>query len=284
MSFLDHIRVCNAHDLAHFRPFVLGGRRMGWVKPAFMRHLAAFPDVFAVRDDLVALSERLHDPRQRTAAVRRVIDELAAEKLVRGPRGEDYAVLGAWGEAPAMLLDRAAVPLFGVRAFGLHVNGFVRDGERLKLWIGRRALDKSVAPGKLDNLVAGGQPAGPSLAENLRKEAREEADLPDWLIARAKPVGAIGYVMETEAGLKPDTMFCYDLELPADFVPRNTDGEIADFRLMPVEEAAALIQEGDAFKFNVNLVITDFLIRHGCLDPDSEPDYLEIVAGLRRRV
>ena len=27
-------------------------------------------------------------------------------------------------------------------------------------------------------------------------------------------------------GLKPDVLFCYDLELPGDFVPRPQDGEV----------------------------------------------------------
>ncbi|MEC8136822.1 MAG: DUF4743 domain-containing protein, partial [Pseudomonadota bacterium] len=35
-----------------------------------------------------------------------------------------------------------------------------------------------------------------------------------------------------------------------------------------------------AFKFNCNLVIIDFLIRHGILDPDSEPDYTDLCRGL----
>ena len=51
-------------------------------------------------------------------------------------------------------------------------------------------------------------------------------------------VGAISYCQETDSGLKPDVMFCYDLELPADFAPRNTDGEVDTFYLWPVEEVA----------------------------------------------
>lgn len=29
-----------------------------------------------------------------------------------------------------------------------------------------------------------------------------------------------------EEGLKPDVLFCYDLQLPADFVPKPQDGEV----------------------------------------------------------
>ena len=53
---------------------------------------------------------------------------------------------------------------------GVHVNGFVRKAEGLQLWVGRRAKDKATAPGKLDHIVAGGQPFGLSVFDNLLKE------------------------------------------------------------------------------------------------------------------
>jgi hypothetical protein len=76
-------------------------------------------------------------------------------------------------------------------------------------------------------------------------------------------------------------MFCYDLELPRDFSPIAVDGEVESFHLMPIDEVATIIRHGFEFKFNCNLVIIDFLIRHGMLDPDSEPDYTALCEGLR---
>jgi hypothetical protein len=104
--------------------------------------------------------------------------------------------------------------------------------------------------------------------------------VPRHLIDRAAPVGALFYRMETKAGLRDDVLFAFDLEVPADFIPRNTDGEIAEFHAMPAREAVARVRDGDDFKFNVNLVVIDFALRHGLITPD-EPDYLDIVAGLR---
>lgn len=282
MSFLDHIRACNAYDLDRFRPFVVGAERVGWVRRDFAAMLAAFGDVFGVDDDTVTLAPALKTRAERSAAVAHVVDALAARGAVRERRGELYPVAPEFGRPPLLLIDRAVVAQFGVRAYGLHVNGYVRGANGIALWIGTRARDKSVAPGKLDNMIAGGQPHGLTLAENLRKEAREEADLPDALIDRCLPVGALRYCFENENGLKPDTLFVYDVALPPDFVPRNTDGELEGFALMPAAEVAERVRTTDDFKFNVNLVILDFLVRHGLLDPDTEPDYLEIVAGLRR--
>ena len=132
----------------------------------------------------------------------------------------------------------------------------------------------------LDNFVAGGQPVGIGLMDNVVKEAGEEAGVPPELARHARPVGAITYCQETTIGLKPGVMFCYDLELPADFVPHNTDGELEDFYLWPVEKVMEVVADKSDFKFNCNLVCIDFFVRHGLLDP-TRPDYVDIVRGLR---
>lgn len=280
MSFLDHIAACNSHDIAKFRPLVADDAALGWVRHDVAGWLAAFPDVYTVDDRSVRLLPAT--PDRRSAAIDATCAELHARHGTPTPKGERYAAVRRWGDEAAFTVDRAVVSLFGLRAHGVHVNGFVRAPDGLKLWIGKRAEDKSVAPGKLDNMVAGGQPAHLSLMDNVVKEAAEEADVPAALARQARPVGAVSYCLEDQWGLKPDVMFCFDLELPTDFTPRNTDGEIQGFRLMTVDAVAALVRDGDAFKYNVPLVIIDFLIRHGRLDPDGEPDYLAIVRGLRR--
>jgi hypothetical protein len=66
-------------------------------------------------------------------------------------------------------------------------------------------------------------------------------------------------------------------------VPRNVDGEVEGFELWPLDRVAAAVRDTDDFKFNVPLVIMDFLVRHGRLRPE-DPDYVAIVAGLRRDV
>ena len=105
--------------------------------------------------------------------------------------------------------------------------------------------------------------------------------IPRSLIEQAVPVGAVTYRMATRLGIRDDVLFAYDLEMPADFVPRNTDGEIVGFELMPADEVVERIRTTDDFKFNVNLVILDFAVRHGLLRPD-DPEYLDIAGGLHR--
>lgn len=198
------------------------------------------------------------------------------------PKGEKYRVVDQWGKEPTFLLDRAFAPTFGIMAFGVHVNGLVRTKQGLHLWIGRRSATRDTAPGKLDNMVAGGQPADLGLMENVIKEGAEEADLPIALAGQARSVGMITYLMKDSRGLKQDSLFVFDLDLPETFRPRNTDGEIDDFLFMSVEEAMERVRSGDDFKFNVNLVLIDFFMRHGLISPDKEPDYARLAGGLRR--
>ena len=258
----------------------MAGQRVGSVRIDFIERLREFGAVFEIGADAVVLSPRYSTPEARTSAMNDVVLALVANKTFAKFRREAYAVMTGWGAPPLFLIDRSAVAPFGIRAFGVHINGYTRRGGKTLLWIGKRALDKAVEPGKLDNMVAGGQPAGLSLVDNLIKEAAEEAGIPRALALRANGAGAISYCMEGERGLKPDTMFVYDLEVPEDFVPRNTDGEISDFRLMDFDEVTERVRTSYDFKFNVSLVLIDFLIRVGHITPANEPDFLDLVTGL----
>jgi hypothetical protein len=282
MTLIDHVKRCNAFDPADYRPFEIAGLRLGAVRHQTAERLAAFPETFAVSERAIRLDDRLTSPAARTTAVAAALDRLRQDGVFPQSRGEDYRVVSQWGDEPLMRIDRSAVSAFGLRAFGVHLNGYVRQGKTIKIWIGQRASDREVEPDKLDNMVAGGQPADLGLRENLVKEAAEEAGVSRSMALGAIPVGVLSYCMAGDSGLKPDTLFTYDLEVPADFRPNNTDGEISGFFLMEVDEILDLLRNSWRFKFNVPLVLIDFFIRHGQLSPDDEPNYVELVRGLRQ--
>lgn len=281
MSFLDRIRACNTYDLSNYVPFRIDRHLVGWIRPAVRDILAEWPEVFMIRPDHIGITRHFNTIEQRTAALDRVNRALVKRSAIVRWHGERYPVTACDRLRPLLLIDRAACSTYGVRSFGQHLNGFVRTPNGLKLWIARRAVDKPTYPAMLDNLVAGGLPYGIALADNLAKECWEEAAIPPTLAASARPVGAISYCWETPAGLKPDVMFTYDLELPESYTPRCNDGEVESFELWPVEQVAEMVQGSTLFKPNCNLVIIDFLIRHGVISAD-DPDYLELVTGLRR--
>ncbi len=280
MSFVDHIRRCNNYDPARAIPVFAGASRVGLVRRDNAEALSRFPDVFGVSENRVELRAQ-GDAAAVSRAVDRVVDALVDEKHIPKTRSETFDVSARWRMPPIFRLDRGAVPFFGTRAYGVHLNGYRRDRPELHLWVGRRAPNKSVAPDKLDNIVAGGIGNGHGLVETLVKEADEEATIPPDLIARAVPAGAVSYRMETALGIRDDVLFVYDLELPADFSPTNSDGEFVGFTLMPASAVLDRIRCSDDFKFNVNLVILDFAVRHGLLPPD-DTEYLEVATGLHR--
>jgi 8-oxo-dGTP pyrophosphatase MutT (NUDIX family) len=282
MPFRDHIIRCNNYDPARIVPLVAGTDRIGLMRRDNAEALRRFPEVFAVFEDKVALVAQ-GDTAGISQSVDRVVDALVAEKQIPKTRSETFDVALCWGAPPLFRLDRGAVPFFGTRAYGVHLNGYCRTGSDFALWVGRRAPDKRVAPNKLDNLVAGGIGNGYGLVDTLVKEAEEEATIPPGMIARAVPAGAVSYRMETALGIRDDVLFVYDLEVPPDFEPKNRDGEFASFALMPAGAVLERIRTSFDFKFNVNLVILDFAIRRGILRPD-DPEYLDVATGLHRRL
>jgi 8-oxo-dGTP pyrophosphatase MutT (NUDIX family) len=280
MSYLDRIAACNTYDLAAFIPLVVDDVAVGWIHGSNVAALTGKGSPLIAKAERISFAPGNESPEERSAAIAKVAPAWVQLGLVPKLRREIYPVRRFWSDADFFRIDRALAQILGCRAFGVHLNGYVKKNGGTWLWIGRRNSDRMIEPNKLDNMVAGGQPADLGIEENLFKECEEEAGMPASLAQNAMPAGTVTYAFEGDRGLKVDTLFCYDLDVPEDFTPQNRDGEILDFHLMPVEEVLALIEAGPAFKFNVSLVILDFAIRHGLITPDKEPDYERILAGL----
>jgi 8-oxo-dGTP pyrophosphatase MutT (NUDIX family) len=259
---LRHIEACNNAILPGRRlPFRIGAAQVGWVLPDFADLLCGFPGIARHCGGVTLEPARAGDLP--------AIAQGLAERGVLGWRGENFDVRAAPGAPVLAQVDRAALPAFGICAEGVHINGLVRHGNGLFVWVGRRASHKQLDPGKYDHVVAGGVPAGLSPWETLLKEAAEEAAIPASVATQAVAVARIGYTMERPEGLRRDLLHCYDLYLPAEFVPRPADGEVAAFELWPIPRALAVVAGTDAFKFNVNLVLIDLFLRTKLIDPGS---------------
>ncbi|MEW5304552.1 MAG: hypothetical protein WDW38_009278 [Sanguina aurantia] len=286
-GFAERIRECNTglEELPTLTPFFVCGVEVGKLKPGFVKVLQRFADVFQTVGPVgpsgrVEVAASLTTTEQRSAAVAAVLAQLRAEGVISGWRDELYPVVSAFTDEPVLLVERAAATHFGIKAYGVHVNGYVKKEDGLHIWVARRSMTKANWPGKLDHLVAGGQPHGLSPCANVVKECGEEAGVGESLAWTAVPVGAVSYLTISNTGYKPDVLFCYDLLLPEDFVPKAMDGEVESFQLWPVSRVAEVVSTTTEFKTNCCLVIIDFLIRHGQISP-SAPGYLQLVSGLR---
>ncbi|RUS71469.1 hypothetical protein EGW08_020768 [Elysia chlorotica] len=268
-------------------PFFVNNRQVGLIRPDFWVHFKNYPDVFQLvekpqgsKKPGVHLSEDYKDYKERTAVVSKVLEELRAKDAIgslRGWRDENYSVKPNFAEQPLLEVERSASGLFGLLEYGVHINGFTRSAKgELKMWIGRRSKTKQTFPDMLDNMCAGGLPAGMGVLECARKECQEEANVSDQLLDRLKPVGCISYFYEDERGLQPESQFIFDLELPEDFTPVNTDGEMGSFQLLTMSEIQTEIVSGN-FKPNCAAVCLDFLIRHSFIDFDTDPNLMYFV-------
>ncbi|XP_074273861.1 nudix hydrolase 20, chloroplastic-like isoform X2 [Silene latifolia] len=289
-GFFDKVTACNRNveKKCEFVPFIVEDQIVGYIHNGFAAHLRSFQDVFQFpQDNLhsspfgwhVRLQPSLKTPGDRTSAVADVIKCLG-EELIPGIRNELYPVTSSFEKHAFFSLERAAAPYFGIKAYGVHMNGYVRKEGQKFIWLGKRSQTKSTYPGMLDHLVAGGLPHGIPCGENMMKECEEEAGIPISISKKVKPVGAISYTDIDGHRLKRDVLFCYDLELPENFVPNNHDGEVESFRLIPVPHVATLIRTTNFFKRNCTLVIIDFLFRHGYICPEHG-GYLKLLQSLK---
>jgi hypothetical protein len=279
MSLLDRIRYCQRPAAARFRRFVVAGSPVGWVAPNLADRLRGFTGVFAVDGESVRVADALDSFESRSSAVGDAILRLREEGWFPGWRDEAFAVATSFHAPPLLQIERGAARAFGVRCYCVQLNGIVdRDGLR-QTWIARRALSKPVGPGKLDQIVGGGLPFGISPRDNLIKECAEEASIPASLARQARPVGAVAYFRQEDDISDDEVLFNYDLRLPPEFTPVNTDGEVAGFELWPLARLKATLADTDDFLFDVALSLIDFLVRRAAIGP-SDPDYIEICEGL----
>jgi len=282
MSLIDRIRSCAHYDASQYIDFCVGGARLGRVQRDIVEHLASNRDQLTLDDTSVSLNPKFDTYASRTQAMAEIVADLHEKGLVPGWRNEAYPVGAAFSAPAAFQIERAAVSLFGFKGYGVHMNGYVWSDDQLKLWVGKRSMHKPTGPGKLDQVVAGGQPVGLGLKANLIKECQEEANIPAELAIRARPVGTVSYLTSRPEGLRDDVLFNFDLELPADFQPENTDGEVETFYLWSLDKVREVLESSERFKFNSGLVVIDFMVRHGIIDAD-ELAYADIVAGLHHK-
>ncbi|KAM9856116.1 thiamine pyrophosphokinase 2 [Aulostomus maculatus] len=266
--------------------FEVNGTQVGWIPPHVASLLSRYADVFRPSlGGVVSLCHGLDSYETRSEAVDNVLKDLRREDslaCLKGWRDEKYSVMARFSDPPLMWMERSATSLFGVKRYGVHINGYsVSESGQVSMWLARRSPTKQTYPGLLDNMAAGGLAAGESIRHTLVKECKEEACIPEALAEKACPVSTVSYTYEDREGVFAESQFVFDLELPRDFKPRVGDGEVQDFYLLPIDKVQELLATDD-FKPNSAMVILDFLLRHSFIVPDKEPFYQEFVTGLHQ--
>ncbi len=247
-------------------PFAVEGRVVGSVARAHLAALKAWPQWLVVGSDGVELTA---PAERRDAAFAAINAALREQGLVVAWRDETFPLFDPATLSPLARFERASARFWGTLTLGAHATGWVAgaDGFPQSLWIARRSFTKATDPGLYDNLVGGGVPAGQTPHEALLREGFEEAGLDTQETARARAGNVLRLARDIPEGFQHEWLYSYDLQLPAGRVPRNQDGEVHDFTLMPVAQALE-VAAGEGMTVDAAVVTIDFALRHGLVkDP-----------------
>lgn len=293
---LARIRACNDYpDNLETLDFYVDNIHLGMVRPKVADLLCGVtienqgPVFEQQQRNRLTLNEKVagRTYESRSEAVAKVLFQLRQQGLVPGWRDELYPVQQSFYDPPVFSVERAAASFLGAIEYGVHMNGIIQDEATNEsfMWMARRAPDKSKYPGMLDHIAAGGQPVGISLYDNVVKECLEEAGIPEAVTKESlRPAGAVSYKKyhADKDVVERCVLFCYDLFLPSDFTPQPVDGEVQEFYKFSKEQVLQTLQLdcNDPIKPNCYVVVIDFLLRHGWLDPDTK-GYLDVLRALR---
>lgn len=204
--------------------------------------------------------------------------------VLHGDHSEPYLVQGV----DYMLhIERFSARLFGIATRGAHMTGYTKSASgEIKIWVARRSPHLFASPDKLDTTVAGGVKAQHTPLQCIIEESEEEASLSKEFVSKnVKATGVMTYMTRSQksGAIGPDVIFVFDLEMPGDMKPYPNDEEVAEFKLLSIDEIKTAMFNGE-FKPNCNLVMIDFFIRHGIITSDNEPSYVELQQRLHRRL
>lgn len=286
MSALEKIIALNHINHDRYRPLYFNDQKVGAIRIDRINTIKKFPHLFTQTHQCSSLSplslsfcEQFVESsfETRNIILAEFCDYLKANAIIKEWRNELYPVFKQVDSRrePLFVIERGCIGFLGLPAYGVHINGFVRINDERQMWVAKRSVSRPVAPGKLDQITAGGLPFGLEPLENVIKECEEEASIPKNLSIQANFIHTIRYHAEDERGVKPDYLYVYDLELPIDFIPQSNDGEAELFSLFSLDHVADLVINSDSFKPNSGLVVIDFLIRH---------DYLPSVPELSKLI
>nr|XP_019014260.1 uncharacterized protein I206_00342 [Kwoniella pini CBS 10737]OCF53041.1 hypothetical protein I206_00342 [Kwoniella pini CBS 10737] len=186
----------------------------------------------------------------------------------------------------AFEIERAAAPIFGFTTLGVDLIGTCLCFQRIDSEYGLmyRIVTAYQDEGDKFGTVSGAIAAGKTPLDAVIVAAREEAGWAEELIkSNAKTAGLISLFQISKWGGLLPCDYVYDLKLPSEDpqTPKKV-GEDNAFQLLSISELFSAL-ENNEFTPNSSAIIIDFLIRHGHITAENEPNYLEIIRRLHRR-
>ncbi|WP_348945005.1 DUF4743 domain-containing protein [Chitinibacter sp. FCG-7] len=244
----NYLRSQPQFDSRHLLRLMVDQQQIGWLEPRIAQILQQFDARFVIAAQSVTLRlapDELQSLMNATALYLRELGE------IRVWRDELYAVhphaeSGEFGIDTAstlFTLERGAFRRFGLCSQAVHINGLTDRAGLTQIWLGQRAASKGIDPNYLDNLAAGGIPHNESPEQCVIRELAEEAGISQHIAQQAVYIEQTRSTRNENDGTHDEILYCYDLQLPTDLTPHNTDGEVAAFHCVSMAECAARLPE-----------------------------------------
>ena len=242
----------NQPELRPRVPLWAGQARIGSVEPDLLPGIA-------LPQGLVTPTHGAGEPGWRitgdlTANLHQLALALRDAGVAHAWRDEQLAVTDEQGNVLGTV-ERAVVRPLGITTFAVHLVGVAPDGRH---WVQQRSLTKPNDPGLWDTLMGGMVPASDTVMQALERETWEEAGLRVEQVEGLRFGGRISTRRPTgdgRAGYVVEHVDWYRCVVPDGVVPSNQDGEVAQFRLMPLAELRERLQR-DEFTTEAALIVS----------------------------
>ncbi|MGV3278108.1 DUF4743 domain-containing protein [Rickettsiales bacterium LUAb2] len=276
MALIDRFTSFNNINLNNFYKLIINNYHVGYVNSQHATQLVEYlPNIFVINEYLTLNHQYNNANFEELSDLFDEVAKVLLDKYLISSIKEEYLVVNPINNSNILFkLDRNLFPFLGIQARGVHLNGYVLKKDEPYIWVAKRAKDKLVYPGKLDNIVAGAIPYGLGANTTVIKEANEEASIDKNLASQSVLVNCFSYMFAYKTGIRNDVIFEFDLKMPETFVPFPNDGEVEKFELIKAVDVLDILSNTDDFKFNSGIVVINFLRRLGVI---KDTDYPEVV-------
>lgn len=226
---------------------------------------------------------------ERTQVMSDILSQAVKEAAQTSPRkfyNEALPVISSEGEH-VLDTDRSGLDPFGLMSFSAHLIGFAREGDFTRYWVPKRSAMKPTVPNKLDSTVAGVIRSGESPEECMVRKIAIEASVPEeYTRQHLRARGTVSYQMSITSTGKPGCQhinsYLYEMDFGKDVIPIPGGDEVETFTLMTLAEVQTALVEGE-FVANRAMVWLAYLIRHGIVTQENEPNFIELCTRLHRK-
>ncbi|KAH9883310.1 hypothetical protein F4778DRAFT_788721 [Xylariomycetidae sp. FL2044] len=151
----------------------------------------------------------------------------------------------------------------------------------------KRSATKATVLNKLDSTVAGVIRSEERPVDCMARKIAVEASIAEeYTRANIVACGTVSYQMLITSkgmpGCQHIISYLYEMEIDRNMIPRPGNDEVDAFTLMTLDDVKGAMVQGE-FVANRAMIWLAYLIRHGVVTAENEPDFIEICQRLQRK-